>query len=191
MVGWFLWYLHLYGTAMWHIIVFSPYENKIISMKNALFWDAAPYRSCVNRRFGGMYRLHLQGRKIRERGTSLRRWPLCKDDTQNREAFQFSFLKLVLRSRIFYPEDGGDTFLRNVGSNKIYAVPPPSQAGSSLADYSILKMEAICSSETSVHTRSTRCHIPGDGLLHSHHRDNLKSYMIISSFIMVRINEFY
>jgi hypothetical protein len=41
---------------------------------NAVFWDVAPYRSCVNRRFGGTYRLHHQGRKIRERGTSVSRW---------------------------------------------------------------------------------------------------------------------
>jgi hypothetical protein len=40
-------------------------------------------------------------------------------------------------------------------------------AGSSLADFSTLKMEAIRSSETSVHTRSTRRHIPEDGILHS------------------------
>jgi hypothetical protein len=38
-------------------------------------------------------------------------------------------------------------------------------AGSSLADFSPLKMEAIRSSETSVHTRSTRRHIPEDGIL--------------------------
>jgi hypothetical protein len=43
-------------------------------MKNAVFWDVVPCRYCVNRRFGGTYRLHLQGRKIRERGTSVRRW---------------------------------------------------------------------------------------------------------------------
>jgi hypothetical protein len=30
-----------------------------------------PCRSCVNRRFRRTYRLHLQGRKIRERGTSM------------------------------------------------------------------------------------------------------------------------
>jgi hypothetical protein len=29
-------------------------------MKNAVFWDVAPCSSCVNRRFGGTYRLHLQ-----------------------------------------------------------------------------------------------------------------------------------
>jgi hypothetical protein len=31
--------------------------------KNVVFWDAALCRSWVNRRFGGTYRLHLQGRK--------------------------------------------------------------------------------------------------------------------------------
>jgi hypothetical protein len=35
--------------------------------KNVVFWDVALYRFCVNRRFGGTYRLHIQGRKIRER----------------------------------------------------------------------------------------------------------------------------
>jgi hypothetical protein len=48
---------------------------------------------------------------------------------------------------------------------------------SSLSDFSTLKMEAIRSSETSVHTRSTRHHIPEDGILHSHRRENLKSYI--------------
>jgi hypothetical protein len=32
-------------------------------MKKAVFWDVAPCRSGVNRRFGGTYRLHLQGRR--------------------------------------------------------------------------------------------------------------------------------
>jgi hypothetical protein len=45
-----------------------------VTMKNAVFWDVAPYSYCVNRRFGGTYRLHLQGRKIPERRTSVRRW---------------------------------------------------------------------------------------------------------------------
>jgi hypothetical protein len=45
-----------------------------VTMKNAVFWDVAPCIFCVNRRFGGTYRLHLQGRKIRERGTSVSRW---------------------------------------------------------------------------------------------------------------------
>jgi hypothetical protein len=32
-------------------------------MKNTVFWDVAPCSYFVNRRFGGTYRLHLQGRK--------------------------------------------------------------------------------------------------------------------------------
>jgi hypothetical protein len=43
-------------------------------------------------------------------------------------------------------------------------VPPP-HAASSLADFSTLKLEAIRSSETSVHTISTRCEIPEYGIL--------------------------
>jgi hypothetical protein len=35
-----------------------------VTMKNAVFWDVAPCRYYVNRRLGGMYRLHLQGRKL-------------------------------------------------------------------------------------------------------------------------------
>jgi hypothetical protein len=58
-------------------------------LKNVVFWDVAPLRSCVNRRFGGKYCLHLHGRIIRERGTSVSRW--------------------------LHTADGGDEFLRNVG----------------------------------------------------------------------------
>jgi hypothetical protein len=63
-----MWFIHsvrkqFVGALMW-----------ISSNKNAVFWEVAPCRSSVNRRFGGTYRLHLQGRKIRERETSVSRW---------------------------------------------------------------------------------------------------------------------
>jgi hypothetical protein len=35
-------------------------------MKKAVFWDVAPCRHYVNRRFGGTYRFHLQGRRKRK-----------------------------------------------------------------------------------------------------------------------------
>jgi hypothetical protein len=34
-----------------------------VTTKKAVFWDAAPCRCGVNRRFGGTYCLHLQGRR--------------------------------------------------------------------------------------------------------------------------------
>jgi hypothetical protein len=34
-----------------------------VTTKKAVFWDVTPCSSGVNRRFGGRYRLHLQGRR--------------------------------------------------------------------------------------------------------------------------------
>jgi hypothetical protein len=46
---------------------------------------------------------------------------------------------------------------------------------------STLKIEAICSSETSVATQHTRRHIPEDDTLHNHRCENLKSYNVITA----------
>jgi hypothetical protein len=59
------------------------------------------------------YRLHLQGRKLLERGTRVQSAATCS--------------RWFLAGRFFYPEDGGDTFLRNVGSHKIYTAPHPTR----------------------------------------------------------------
>jgi hypothetical protein len=60
----------------------------------------------------------------------------------------------------------------------------PAHAGSSRADFSTLKMEAINSSETLVHTRSTRRNILECGILYSHRRENFKPYKIV--FVVLR-----
>jgi hypothetical protein len=77
------------------------------TLKNVVFWDVAPCSSFMNRRFGGTYRLHLQGRKIRERGTSVSRWlassPPWKPQILHkrniiRAFICSSFLKIILPS---------------------------------------------------------------------------------------------
>jgi hypothetical protein len=50
-------------------------------------------------------------------------------------------------------------------------------------------LEARRSSETSVHTRSTRRHIPEDSILHSHRRENPKSYIIITYSYIIWFSE--
>jgi hypothetical protein len=54
-----------------------------VTMKNAVFWDVVPCKSSVNRRFGGTYRLHLKGRKIREQGTNVSRWLQTEPPVEN------------------------------------------------------------------------------------------------------------
>jgi hypothetical protein len=43
-----------------------------------------------------------------------------------------------------------------------------------------LMLEAIRSSETSVLTRFTPLNIPANGILHSHRRENLRSYIALT-----------
>jgi hypothetical protein len=53
--------------------------------RNAVFWDVVPWRYCINRRFGGTYRLHL---------TTCSRWFLARgffffSSTLKMEAIRF------------------------------------------------------------------------------------------------------
>jgi hypothetical protein len=74
-------------------IAFSCFESEEDPQQtpfkqNTVFWDVASCSYFVNRRFGGTYRLHLQGRRLQlsvHAGSSL--------------------------VDCFNPEDGGDTFL--------------------------------------------------------------------------------
>jgi hypothetical protein len=90
--------------------VFRP-----VTMKNVVFWDMAPCRSYVNRCFGG---------------SSLYSWVFSTGCSVCSH-----LLTLVHCPGFFYPEDGDDTFLRNVGSHKIYTVPHPRRRHSSCKEY--------------------------------------------------------
>jgi hypothetical protein len=95
----------------------------INSRKNAIFLDVTPCKYCVNRRFGGTYRRHLQGIKpASEEPASVGGFASEKSATCPR---------WFLASRFLYPEDGGDTFLRNVGLHNIYTAPHPRRQHSS------------------------------------------------------------
>jgi hypothetical protein len=50
-----------------------------------------------------------------------------------------------------------------------------------------LMMEAMRYSETSVITGATQRNIPEESILHSHRRENLKSYIIYSIFLCVSL----
>jgi hypothetical protein len=59
---------------------------KLITLQNIIFWDITPCSPLkLNRRFGGIYRPHLQGRRIsRARNQRERRW---QGEPQSRASF--------------------------------------------------------------------------------------------------------
>jgi hypothetical protein len=64
-------------------------------------------------------RIHLQGWKTRERGTSVSRW------LQTEPPSAANCSRWFLARGFFYPEDEGDTSFRKIGSHKLYTAPHP------------------------------------------------------------------
>jgi hypothetical protein len=58
----------------------------------------------------------------------------------------------------------------------------PNWVGVFLSLYLMINTSRMACSETSVLTRATRRNIPEDAILHSHRRENLKSYTILLCF---------
>jgi hypothetical protein len=69
----FLLQLRFWPSSLVKLIIYVGFEViTAVTVKNAVFWDAAPCKSCKNRRFRGMYRFDLQGRRnIRDRENRL------------------------------------------------------------------------------------------------------------------------
>jgi hypothetical protein len=59
-----------------------------VTIKNAIIWDVAPCRFCVNRRFGGTYRLHLQGCRLQPPAHAIS--SLADFSTMKMEVIRFS-----------------------------------------------------------------------------------------------------
>jgi hypothetical protein len=105
------------------------------SKKSIIFWDMTPCSPLsVNRRFGGTYRLHLQGRRNKFMGVDgfiVIRTSQWEPSSSLLLTFCFLYkpgfpagglsclppacLLASCWTYFFDPEDGGDMFLRNVG----------------------------------------------------------------------------
>lgn len=133
-----------------------------VTMKNTVFWDVAPHRYCVNQ----CRSMHT---RQPEATGSMLAWqaclfptPLCYlltcpsyliSQTLPHSSLLISHMAHSLPPSVLIQLGGFGWWLSRL---------PPAHAGSSLADFPTLKMEAIYSSEMSVHTRSTRCHFLED-----------------------------
>jgi hypothetical protein len=79
-------------------------------------------------------------------------------------------------SKDVFCNDGGEHLGTITGA---FCLPPTYLLVLAEINSSTLKMEAICSSETSVATQqTTRRYIPEDDTFHNHHCENLKSYIV-------------
>jgi hypothetical protein len=72
-----------------------------------------------------------------------------------------------------------ETALVSVFLRSVRPLPVEAKVVPSLPILVAFMVKALISSETSVHTRATRRIIPEDGIIHSHRRENLKSYIRI------------
>jgi hypothetical protein len=91
-----------------------------LSSKSTIFWDMAPYNQLkANRRFGGTYRLNLQGKRISRANRVLPTW----FHTRTLLGFTLQPLYLVGKNRQFPLDgrlDGPTAGLHNVEKRKFF-----------------------------------------------------------------------
>jgi hypothetical protein len=85
----FITHLWFYSSVMWSISVLSTCTVEALMHAQTVGHTSANSVSvqCIYC-FGGTYRLHLQGRKIRERGTSVSRWLQTKPSVENSQLYK-------------------------------------------------------------------------------------------------------
>jgi hypothetical protein len=100
-------------------------------------------------------------------------WPFL----QFRNLFLHICSRWFLARGFFYPEDGGDIFLRNVGSHKIYTAPHPRRRHSSsiLADH-LLGLHSVQFYQTTRHYIAENSHLP----------ENLKSNSLNKYSVIIK-----
>jgi hypothetical protein len=141
------------------------------TLKNAAFWDVAPFGFIISRRFVGTCRFHLQGR--RNNMSEEKCWTVA-----NRLNTVWSAPPSCLAVGLTPPHD---PHLPSRGSHApscIQSVSKRLTVFLAQVISSTLKMEATHSSETSVYNKHTRRHIAEDGILRSHRLERLKSYIV-------------
>jgi hypothetical protein len=87
------------GNIVCRLHSFPTFMKSITRLKSTIFWDITPCSPLkVNRRFGGTYSLHLQGRRIRRaRNQCESRWQADSSETP---------VDTQWTTRRYIPEDG-------------------------------------------------------------------------------------
>jgi hypothetical protein len=105
-----------------------------------------------------------------------------KNEYNNRRIVSSGLLRRVALVKIDVLEEPGASFIR---VTKIGELGTTQAATSNRRTLRRNLKEAPGSSETSILTRATRRNNPEDTILHSHRRENLKSYRVQQQFLYV------
>jgi hypothetical protein len=142
-------------------------------MKNSVFWDVTPSDSCKNRSFGRTCRLHHQGDKnqrARNNVSSNKQLPI--KNVIFWDVVTCYTAILTRATRLHIPENNIHQLKHTTKKQSLLV-----KAKVALRSFILfaLTMGAVSSSETATFTRTTRCNIPRDTILHSHRREYVKS----------------